>query len=142
MPMLRLILDPEGAAVDVDDAVLIGACATQLAAQFGYPLSDSAVMPVLYQLRLSTGGRLLPNNQLFRDLQLASGTHFTLVSSTASAPTRPVHAVGLPSGTQPSVHRAFPADGVGERSLEQEPSPHLRLPVWERAWLWRWHSGT
>ena len=100
MPMLRLILDPEGAAVDVDDAVLIGACATQLAAQFGYPLSDSSGMPVLYQLRLSTGGRLLPNNQLFRDLQLASGTHFTLVSSTASAPTRPVHAVGLPSATQ------------------------------------------
>lgn len=100
MPMLRLILDPEGAAVDVDDAVLIGACATQLVAQFGYPLSDSAGMPVLYQLRLSTGGRLLPNNQRFRDFQLVSGTHFTLVSSTASAPTRPVYAVGLPSATQ------------------------------------------
>ncbi len=100
MPMLRLILDPEGAAVDVDDAVLIGACATQLAAQFGYPLSDSAGMPVLYQLRLSTGGRLLPNNQLFRDFQLVSGTRFMLVSSTASAPTGPVYAVSLPDATR------------------------------------------
>jgi len=104
MPMLRLIFDPDGAAVDVDDAVLIGACARQLAAQFGYPLSDSSGMLVLYQLYLSTGGRLLPNNQLFRDFQLVSGTHFTLVSSTASAPTRPVHAVGLPSATQLTPH--------------------------------------
>src|SRR5438874_2041854 len=40
MAVLRMILDPEGAAVDVDNAMLIGACATQLAAQLGYPLSD------------------------------------------------------------------------------------------------------
>lgn len=41
-----------------------------------------------------------------------------------------------------SVHRALPADGVGERSFEQEQSLHLGLPVWERAWPWRGHSGT
>jgi WD40 repeat protein len=101
MPKLRLILDPEGAAVDVDDAMLIGACATQIATQLGYPLSDSAGTPVIYQLRLTLEGSLLPNDQRFRNLQLASGTHFTLVSSTANAPTRPVHAVSLPDANQP-----------------------------------------
>jgi hypothetical protein len=45
--MLRLILDPEGAAIDVDDTMLTGACATQLAAQLGYPLLDSAGRPVI-----------------------------------------------------------------------------------------------
>ena len=102
MPMLRLILDPEGAAVDVDDAMLIGACATQLAAQLGYPLSDSSGTPVIYQLRLTTGGRPLPNDQRFRSLQLASGTRIVLVSATASAPTGTVHAAGLPAATQPT----------------------------------------
>src|SRR5260221_9312692 len=100
MPVLRLILDPEGAAFDVNDAMLIGVCAAQLASQLGYPLLDSAGMAVNYQLRLNTRGRLLPNDRRFRDLQLASGTRFSLVSSTASAPTRPVHAVGLPTATQ------------------------------------------
>src|SRR5438034_4618714 len=100
MPMLRLILDPEAAAFDVDDAMLIGACATQLAAQLGYPLSNSAGTPVIYQLRLTTGGSLLPNDQWFRDFQLTSGTRFMLVSSTASAPTGPVHAVGPRTFTQ------------------------------------------
>src|SRR5713101_4008740 len=100
MPMLRLILDPKGAAVDVDDAMLIGACATRLAAQLGYPLSDSSGAPVIYQFCLTTGRSLLPNNQRFRDLQLVSGTHVTLVSSIASAPTGPVHAVGLSTVTQ------------------------------------------
>src|SRR6266702_344433 len=100
MPMLRLILDPEGAAVDVDDAMLIGACATQLADQLGYPLSDSSGAPVIYQFCLTSTESLLPNNQRFRDLQLVSGTHFALVSSIASAPTGPVHAVGLSTVTQ------------------------------------------
>src|SRR6266567_5065259 len=100
MPMLRLILDPKGAAFDVDDAMLIGACAAQLAAQPGFPLSDSSGRPVIYQLCLSTSGSRLPNDQRFRDLQLASGKRFTLVSSAASAPTRPVHAVSLPAATQ------------------------------------------
>jgi len=95
MPMLRLILDPKGAAVDVDDAMLIGACATRLAAQLGYPLSDSSGAPVIYQFCLTSTGNLLPNDQRFRDLQLVSGRHVTLVSSLASAPTGPVHAVGL-----------------------------------------------
>src|SRR2546427_4478798 len=119
MPMLRLILDPEGAAVDVDDAMLIGACATQLAAQLGYPLSDSSGTPVIYRLRLTTGGRSLPNDQRFRDLQLASGIRLALASSTASAPTRPVQAAGLPAATQPTQRtrrrwsrRAFLATGT------------------------------
>jgi WD40 repeat protein len=103
MPMLRLILDPEGAALDVDDAMLIGACATQLAAQLGYPLSNSAGTPVIYQLCLARSASRLPNDQRFHDLQLASGTHFTLVSSIASAPTRPVHAAGLPASTQSTL---------------------------------------
>jgi len=100
MPMLRLILDPKGAAVDVDDAMLIGACATQLAAQLGYPLSDSSGAPVNYQFCLTSTESLLPNDQRFRDLQLVSGTHVTLVSTVASAPTGPVHAVGLSPVTQ------------------------------------------
>jgi WD domain, G-beta repeat len=103
MPVLRLILDHEGAVFDVDDAMLIGACAMQLAAQLGYPLSDSAGMAVIYQLRLSTRGRLLPNDQRFRDLQLAPGTRLALASSTAGAPTRSVHAVGLPTATQSAL---------------------------------------
>src|SRR2546430_10844290 len=100
MPLLRLILDPQGAAVDVDDAMLIGACATQLADQLGYPQADRAGRPKIYQLRLSASGSLLPNDQRFRHFQLTSGTRFTLVSSTGSAPTRPVHAVGFPAATQ------------------------------------------
>src|SRR6266568_4461921 len=103
MPLIRLILDPEGAAVDVDDTMLIGNCATQLAAQLGYPLSDSSGAPVIYQLRLAASGSLLPNDQRFRDLHLAYG--------------------------------------VGERSLQQEPLPRLRLPASERAWPWLWRSG-
>jgi WD40 repeat protein len=106
MPMLRLMLDPEGTAVEVDDAMLIGACATQLAAQHGYPQADRAGRPKIYQLRLSASGSLLPNDQRFRHFQLTSGTRFTLVSSTASAPTRPVHAVGFPAATQSTTrHR-------------------------------------
>ena len=106
MPMLRLILDPEGTAFDVDDAMLIGACATQLADQLGYPQADRAGRPKIYQLRLSASGSLLPNDQRFRHFQLTSGTRFTLVSSTASAPTRPVHAVGFPAATQSTTrHR-------------------------------------
>ena len=100
MPMLRLILDPKGAAVDVDDAMLIGACATRLAAQLGYPLSDSSGAPVIYQFCLTSTESLLPNDQRFRDLQLVSGTHITLVSEVTSAPTGPVHAVGLSTVTQ------------------------------------------
>ena len=92
MPVLRLILDPEGTGFDVDDAMLIGACAAQLAAQLGYPLSDSFGTPVPYQLRLASKGDFLPNNRRFRDLQLASGTRMALASSTANAPTRPVAA--------------------------------------------------
>jgi WD40 repeat protein len=102
MPMPRLILDPEGTAFDVNDAMLIGACATQLAAQLGYPLLDSAGTPVIYQLRLTTVGKVLPNDQRFRDLQLAPGTRVALVSSAASAPTRPGKAIGLPTDTLPS----------------------------------------
>jgi WD40 repeat protein len=100
MPMLRLILDPEGVAVDVDDAMLIGAVATELTSQLGYPTTDSSGMSVIYQLRLTAGKRLLPNNQRFRDFQLPSGTRFMLVSPTTSAPTKPGRAAGLPSGTQ------------------------------------------
>ena len=92
MPVLRLILDPEGAAFDVDDAMLIGASATQIASQLGYPTADSAGRPIMYQLRLTTGGNLLPNDRRFRDLQLTAGTRLSLASSTASAPTRPVQA--------------------------------------------------
>jgi hypothetical protein len=95
MPKLRLILDPEGATLNVDDAMLIGTCAAQLAAQLGYPLSDSFGTPVTYQLRLASKGDFLPNDRRFRDLRLASGTHVTLVSSTANAPTRPVRASDL-----------------------------------------------
>jgi len=97
--MLRLILDPEGTPVNVDDAMLMGAYAAQLAAQFDYPLSDSSGKPLLYQLCLSTDGRLLPNNQRFRDFQLASGTRLTLASAAASAPTKPFHA-GLIAATR------------------------------------------
>jgi WD40 repeat protein len=92
MPVLRLILDPGGAAFDVDDAMLIGACATQLAAQLDYPLSDNIGTPVTYQLRLASNGDFLPNDRRFHDLQLASGARMALASSTASAPTRPVQA--------------------------------------------------
>jgi WD40 repeat protein len=102
--MFRLILDPEGAAFDVDDAMLIGACATQLAAQLGYPLSDSSGVPVIYQLRLASKGDFLPNDRRFRDLQLASGTRFDLASSTANAPTRPVPASDLTVTTQRKPH--------------------------------------
>ncbi len=100
MPVLRIILDPEGAAFEVDDAMLIGACATQIAAQFGYPTADSSGVPVMYQLRLTTGENLLPNDRRFRDLQLSPGTRFALASSTASAPTRPVQAASLTATTQ------------------------------------------
>jgi uncharacterized protein with WD repeat len=100
MPVLRFILDPEGAAFEVDDAMLIGACATQIAAQLGYPTADSCGVPVMYQLRLTTGGNLLPNDRRFRDLQLASGTRFALVSSTANAPTRPVPTSDLTATTK------------------------------------------
>ncbi len=101
MPLIRLILDPEGAAVDVDDTMLIGNCATQLAAQLGYPLSDSSGAPVIYQLRLAASGSLLPNDQRFRDLHLAYGARFALTSSIASAQTRPVQPAGLTAITQP-----------------------------------------
>jgi WD40 repeat protein len=104
MPVLRLILDPEEAAFDVDDAMLIGACVTQLASQLGYPTADSSSMPVIYQLRLTSGGSLLPNDQRFRDLKLTPGTRLTLASSAASALTRPVLAVGLTSATQSKLH--------------------------------------
>ena len=104
MPELRLILDPEGAAFDVDDAMLIGNCAIQLASQFRYPTADSSCMPVIYQLRLTTGGSLLPNDRRFRDLKLTPGTRLTLASSAASALTRPVSAVGLTSATQSKPH--------------------------------------
>ncbi len=104
MPMLRLILDPEGVAVEVDDTMPSGAYATKLAAQLGYPLSDSSGIPVIYQLRLTSTGRLLPNAQRFRELQLAPGTRFALVSSTASASTRPVQATGLQAATQRKSH--------------------------------------
>jgi hypothetical protein len=102
--MLRLILDPEDAAFDVDDAMLIGAGAAQLASQLGYPTADSSGMPVIYQLRLINEGSLLPNNRRFRDLQLAPGTRFALASSTASAPTRPVQAAGLTAATRHKLH--------------------------------------
>jgi WD40 repeat protein len=104
MPKLRLILDPEGAALDVDDAMLIGACATQLASQLGYLTVDSSGKPVIYQLRLTNGGRLLPNDLRFRDVQLAEGTRFALASSTASAPTRPILAAGHTAATQSKPH--------------------------------------
>jgi hypothetical protein len=108
MPVLRLILDPEGAAVDVEDAMLIGACATQLAAQLGYPLSNRAGRPVIYQLRLTASGSLLSNDQRFRDLQIASGARLTLVSAAASASTRPVDAIGLPAAqSTPHPHRRW-----------------------------------
>ena len=109
MSVLRFILDPEGAAFDVDDAMLISACAAQLASQLGYPTADSSGMPVIYQLRLNDGGSLLPNDQRFRDLQLASRTRLALVSSTASAATRPVPTVGPPSATQskPDLNRRW-----------------------------------
>ena len=104
MPVLRLMLDPEGLVIDVDDAMLIGAFATQLAAQLGYPLSDSPNKPMIYQLRLINGGSFFPNDQRFRDLQLAQGARFALASLTASAPTRPVQVVGLPAATQREPH--------------------------------------
>ncbi len=100
MSVLRLILDPEGATVEVDDAMLIGDCAVWLASQLGYPTVDSSAMPVVYQLRLTSTGGLLPNEQRFRDLQLAPGTRLTLVSATAGAPTRPVQAVSIPTATE------------------------------------------
>jgi WD40 repeat protein len=100
MPVLRLILDPERAAVDIDDAMPIGDCAIQLAAQLGYLAVDSSGVPVVYQLRLTSTGSLLPNDQRFRDLQLAPGTRIALVSAAASASTRPVPAVGIPDATQ------------------------------------------
>lgn len=114
MPALRLILDPKGAAVDVDDAMLIGACATRLAVQLGYPLSDSAGAPIIYQFRLTSTGSLLPNDRRFCDLQLTSMTRISLVSSLASAPTRPAHAVGLSAATQRRrwSRRAFLATGT------------------------------
>lgn len=100
MPVLRLILDPEGAAVDVDDAMPIGACAVWLAAQLGYPTVDSLGLPVVYQLRITSTGSLLPNNQRFRDLQPSPGIRLTLVSAAASASTRPAQAVSIPTATQ------------------------------------------
>jgi WD40 repeat protein len=102
--MLRLILDPEGVEFDIDDATLIGVCAAQLAAQLGYPLSDSFGTPVTYQLRLASTGDFLPNDRRFRDLQLASGARFALASSTANAPTRPVQASDLTATTQCKPH--------------------------------------
>ena len=102
--MLRLILDPEGAVIDVDDDMLIGVCTRQLAAQLGYPLSDSSGMPVIYQLRLTAGGSFLPNDRRFRDLQLTPGTRLALASSTASAPTRPVQAADLTAASQRKPH--------------------------------------
>src|SRR5260221_10057357 len=111
MPVLRLILDPEGAAFDVNDAMLIGVCAAQLASQLGYPLLDSAGMAVNYQLRLNTRGRLLPNDRRLSDLHLASGARFSLVSATTSAPTRPMYAFRLSTPTQsapPPPPRAYP----------------------------------
>ncbi len=100
MPVLRLILDPQGATVDVDDAMPIGDCAAWLASQLGYPTVDSLGLPVVYQLRITSTGSLLPNNQRFRDLQPSSGTRLTLVSAAANASTRPVEAVSIPTATQ------------------------------------------
>ena len=104
MAVLRLILAPQGAAFDVDDALPIGICASRLAAQLGYPMADTAGIPVIYQLRLTNKGDLLPNNQRFRDLKLTPGTHLTLVSSTASALTRTVSTAGLASTIQSKPH--------------------------------------
>jgi WD40 repeat protein len=100
MPVLRLILDPGGDTFDVDDAMLIGTCATQLAAQLSYPLSDSFGTPVTYQLRLASKGDFLPTDRRFCDLQLASLARMALASSTANAPTRPVQASDLTATTQ------------------------------------------
>src|SRR5579871_1253431 len=107
MAVLRLILAPQDAAFDVDDALPIGICAARLAAQLGYPTADSIGMPVIYQLRLTGEGSLLPNDQRFRDLQLAPGTRLTLASSVASALTRPVSTAGLASTTQSKPHTGY-----------------------------------
>lgn len=114
MAVFRLILDPEGAAFDVDNAMLIGTCATQLASQLGYPTADSSGVPVIYQLRLTTGGSFLPNDRQFRDLQLTTGTRFALASSTASASTRPVQAATQrkPRPRQLWSRRAFLTTGT------------------------------
>src|SRR5947209_2231353 len=104
MAVFRLILDPEGAAFDVDDAMPVGACAAQLAAQLGYPTADSAGMPVIYQLRLTNGGSFLPNDRRFRDLQLSPRARLALASSTASAPTRPVPAADPTASSQRKPH--------------------------------------
>jgi WD40 repeat protein len=119
MAVFRLILDPEGAAFDVDDAMPVSACAAQIAAQLGYPTADSAGMPVIYQLRLTDGGSFLPNDRRFRDLQLSPGAHLALASSTASAPTRPLPAADLTAASQHKPHlrhrlsrRAFLTTGI------------------------------
>src|SRR5437879_6095053 len=104
MAVFRLILDPEGAAFDVDDAMPVSACAAQLAAQLGYPTADSAGIPVIYQLRLTDGGSFLPNDRWFRDLQLAPGTRLVLASAVASAPTKSLEAAGLTAASQRKPH--------------------------------------
>ena len=95
MTRLRFILQPEGDAFDVDEAALVGACASQLASLRGYPLSDSAGRQVVYSLRLASRGNVLPNARRFRDLGLAQGTHLTLIAAAASAATIPVQSLGL-----------------------------------------------
>jgi hypothetical protein len=75
MPVLRLILDPEGAAFEIDDAMLTGTCATQIAAQLGYPTADSSGMPDIYQLHLTNRGSFLPNDRRFRGRRFTAGTH-------------------------------------------------------------------
>jgi WD40 repeat protein len=103
MAVFRLILDPEGAAFDVDDAMPVGACAAQIAAQLGYPTAGAG-MPVIYQLRLTDGGSFLPNDRRFRDLQLAPGTRLVLASALASAPTKSLEAAGLTAASQRKPH--------------------------------------
>lgn len=100
MPVLRLLLDPEGSAVDVDDAMRIGACAAQLAAQLGYPPADDAGMPVCYRLCPSAGGAPLPNDQRFRDLRLGQQTRLRLTAPLASALTSPVSAPAIFDSSQ------------------------------------------
>lgn len=79
-----------GVRVSVDDALLIGDYVDTLVAELGYPQKDSTGSPVVYQLRVISQERPLPNTRRFAEVGVASGTHLVLESEAASYTTRPM----------------------------------------------------
>jgi WD40 repeat protein len=103
MTHLQLVLECAGSQsynFTTDEDMLIGACVGRLVADLGYPLEDSLGSPVLYQLRVVSQLRPLPNDRLFAEVRLVSQTHVVLESALAAYATQPILAVDSPSEPQ------------------------------------------